>query len=226
MNQPQRPPMSSNGVARFDRPQKVSVEIFQIDPGALDRILSRCPQEGTTFHGVLLSAFLLSLPGQETLPCLGPINVRKLSPNVIDDFGLYISSGMATLDRNTTPDFWSLARSARQQVMQAFNPQALHAKAVAMASVVAGRPNPETAYEQAWRGIGYNAVLTNLGKFPDMPKRKRLRVTAAYTILSPELEPVVAVTTADQCAYITVSSPPELVGHLSKFLDLLRQHSN
>ena len=127
MNQLQPPAMSSNGVARFDRPQRASLQIFQIDPGELDRILSRCRQEGATFHGALLSALLLSLPGQETLQCLAPINVRRLFTNVIEDFGLYISAGMATLDRNTTPEFWSLARSARQQVMQAFNPHALHA---------------------------------------------------------------------------------------------------
>ena len=226
MNQLQPPAMSSNGVARFDRPQRASLQIFQIDPGELDRILSRCRHEGATFHGALLSALLLSLPGQETLQCLAPINVRRLFTNVIEDFGLYISAGMATLDRNTTPEFWSLARSARQQVMQAFNPHALHARALAMASVVAGRPNPQTAYERVWRSIGYDAVLTNLGKFPDMPELKRFRVTAAYPILSPELEPVVAVATADQRAYITVSSPPELVGHASKFLDQLRQHAN
>ena len=173
-----------------------------------------------------MSALLLTLPGEGTLSCLAPINVRKLFPNVVEDFGLYISSGMATLERNTTPDFWSLARSARQQLMQAFNPHALHARAVAMASVVAARPNPQTAYERVWRSIGYNAVLTNLGKFPDMPELKRFRVTAAYPILSPELEPVVAVATADHRAYITVSSPPELVDHSSKFLDQLRQHAN
>jgi len=67
VNQPQRPAVSSNGVARFDRPQKASLQIFQTDPGELDRILSRCRQEGTTFHGALLSALLLSLPGQDTL---------------------------------------------------------------------------------------------------------------------------------------------------------------
>jgi hypothetical protein len=60
---------------------------------------------------------------------------------VTEDFGLYISSGMASLDRNGVPDFWSLARSVRQQVMQAFDLHTLHAKALAMASVVAGRPN-------------------------------------------------------------------------------------
>lgn len=226
MSQLQPPAIHSNQVARLDRLEKASLQIFQIDPGELGRILSRCRQEGTTLQGALMSALLLSLPSQETLQCLAPINIRKLLPNVIDDFGLYISSGMATLNRKPKRDFWSLARSARQQVMQAFNPDALRASAVAMASVVAGRPNPQTAYEQVWRSFGYNAVLTNFGKFPDMPELKRFRVTAAYPFLSPELEPVIAVATADQHAYITVSSPRELVGLSSKFLGRLRQHVN
>jgi len=94
--------MSSNVASQFDRPQKASFQIFEIDPGELDRILSRCRQEGTILQGALLSALLLTLPGEGTLSCLAPINVRKLLPNVIDDFGLYISSGMATLDRNAS----------------------------------------------------------------------------------------------------------------------------
>src|SRR5215469_5584126 len=148
MNQPQPLATSSTGGAKFDRPPRASLQIFEIDPGQLDCILSRRRQEGTTFHGALMSALLLSVPAQETLHCLAPINARKLIPNVSDDFRLYISSGMATLDRNAKQDFWSLVRSARQQVMQAFNLNVLHAKAVAMASVVAGRPNPQTAYER------------------------------------------------------------------------------
>ena len=95
-----------------------------------------------------------------------------------------------------------------------------------MASVVAARPNPQTAYERVWRSFGYSAVLSDLGKFPDAPALKRFHVTAAYPILSPELEPVVAVATADQRAYITVSSPPQLAGHSSRVLDQLRQHAN
>ena len=226
--QPQPP--NSNRIARLDRPRKASLKILQIDPADLDRILSRCRQEGTTLQGALMSALLLSLPPQQTLQCLAPTNLRKLLPNVTDDFGLYISSGTATLlgmdARNATPDLWSLARSARQQVKQAFDPQVLHAKAAAMASVVATRPNPQTTYEQVWRSFGYNAVLTNLGKFPDTPELKRFRVTATYPILSPELEPVVAVATANQHTYITISSPPELASLSSRFLDRLRQHMN
>ena len=60
----------------------------------------------------------------------------------------------------------------------------------------------------------------------DYPELNRLRVTAAYPILSPELESVVAVARVDQRTYITVSSPPELVGYSSKLLDKLRRQAN
>ena len=110
--------------------------------------------------------------------------------------------------------------------MQAFDPRALLAKAFAMASVVGDRPNPQAAYEQVWRSFGHNAVLTNLGRFPDPPELKRYRVTAVYPILSPELEPVLAVATADQRTYITISSAHELLEYLSKFIDHLRKHVN
>jgi NRPS condensation-like uncharacterized protein len=225
-NQLQPRAMVSNVASQFDRPQKASFQIFELDPGELDHILSRCRQEGTTLHGALLSALLLTLPGEGPLSCLAPINVRQLLPNVIDDFGLYITSGMATLDRNALPDFWSLARLARKQVMQAFDPRALHAKALAMALVVGNRPKPQAAYERVWRSFGHNAVLTNLGRFPDPPELKRYRVTAVYPILSPELEPVIAVATADQRTCITISSPHELLGRLSKLIDNLRRHAN
>jgi|GEM_PF-7013691 len=95
-----------------------------------------------------------------------------------------------------------------------------------MASVVGNRPNPQAAYERVWRSFGHNAVLTNLGRFPYAPELKRYRVTAVYPILSPELEPVIAVATADQRTYITISSPHELLGRLSKLLDHLRKHAN
>lgn len=44
MTEQQRPDTTSNGVARTDRPQRASLQIFQIEPDELDRISSRCRQ--------------------------------------------------------------------------------------------------------------------------------------------------------------------------------------
>jgi NRPS condensation-like uncharacterized protein len=226
INQLHQPAETSSLRTKFDRPERALLQVFEINPSELIRILERSREEDATFHSALLAALLFSLPGHQTVRCLSPINVRKFVPTVSEDFGLYISSGMAFLDRNTATSFWPVARCAREQLMQASDPQALRAGAAAMASVVAGKLNPQTAYERVWRSIGYNAVLTNFGPFPDISKLKRFRVTAAYPILSPELEPVIAVATADKRTYITISSPPALAGIGSTFFDQLRQNTN
>jgi hypothetical protein len=222
------PPSSpvSQVVKRIERPQKGILQIFEVGPSELSRILDRSRRESTTFQGALLASLLLSMPEEDAVQCLAPINLRRIIPPVAEDFGLYISSGLATLDRNAAMDFWSLARTARAQVMQAFDRIALQAKAAAMASVVAAKLSPQTVYEKVWRSGSYNAVLTNLGRFPDTPKLRRFRVTAVYPILSPELEPVITVATVAQRAYITVSSHPSIADISSRFLELLKRQTH
>jgi hypothetical protein len=130
---------------------------------------------------------------------------------------------MAILDRATAPEYWSVARNARQQVMQALDPQALREGIAGMASVVSGEPNPQSIYENVWRNIVYNAVLTNLGRFPDMPKVKRFHVTALYPVQNLDLEPVISVATTDQRMSITISSDARTAARLlPSFLALLR----
>jgi hypothetical protein len=130
---------------------------------------------------------------------------------------------MATLDRETAPDFWVVARTARKQVMHALDPQALREGFAAMASVVSGQQDPQSIYENGWRSIGYNAVLTNLGRFPNMPKVKRFHVTALYPVQSPDVEPVISVATTDQRMSISVSSDGRTGAQLlSSLLALLR----
>lgn len=206
-----------------DRPQKPMVQAVDISSSELERVLLRCREEGTTLQGALLAAVLLSVPEQVSVRCLSPVNIRSLCPSVVDDFGLFLSSGMARLDRETPPDFWAVARAARQQVMQALDPQGLRERIAAMVSVVSGDQDPQSIYENVWRSIGYNAVLTNLGRFPNMPKVKRFRVSALYPVQSPDLEPVIAVATTDQRLSITISSDAKTGAELlPSFLTLLR----
>ena len=206
-----------------DRPQKPTVQIVDISSSELGRILVRCREEGTTLQGALLAAVLLSLSEQPSVHCLSPISLRHLSASIVDDFGLFLSSGMATLDRETARYFWPLARAARQQVVQALDPQALSERIAAMASVVSGDQNPQSVYENVWRGIGYSAVLTNLGRFPKLSKVNRFHVTALYPIQSPDVEPVIAVASADQHTSITISSDARTGAALMpSFLALLR----
>ena len=208
------------------RPQRPALQVFELGRDELRRMVEHSRAEGTTFQGALLAALLLSLPGDGTVHCLSPVNIRSLLPGVTEDFGLYISSGMASLDRKAVPGFWSLARLARGQVMQGFDPQALRMRAASTSAIVAANPTPQETYERVWRGFGYGAVLTNLGRFPETSRVTRFRVTAVYPILSPELEPVVAVATADERAFITLNTPPAIADVSSRFLYLLRQQTN
>ena len=200
------------------------LQTLAIGSTELEQVLARCRVENTTLQGALLAAVLLSLPAQDTLQCMSPVNIRSLGSVHPDDFGLYISSGMASLDRTSPRDFWSLARSARQQVVRAFDRQVLKAKADAMAAVVAGRPSPQFMYEQVWRNIGYDAVLTNLGVFPAMPKVKRFRVTAVYPVLTDELKPTLAVATVAAGVSITMAGTPAMTRLLPDIIDLLRRN--
>ena len=206
------------GLESLERPV---LQTLAIGSTELEQVLARCRMENATLQGALLAAVLLSLPAQDTLQCLSPVNIRSLGSVRPDDFGLYISSGMASLDRTSPRDFWSLARSARQQVVRAFDRQVLKAKADAMAAVVAGRPSPQSLYEQVWRNIGYDAVLTNLGVFPAIPKMNRFRVTAVYPVLSDELKPTLAVATAATGVSITMAGTPATTRLLQGIFDLL-----
>jgi hypothetical protein len=179
LNPPQPPATSFNGFAQMDPPQASSLQVSEIRPNDLSGILSRCRQEGTTFQAGLIAALLRSFPGEEDVRCLSPVNIRSLLPGITEDFGLFISSGTATLNRNTAPDFWSLARTARAETMQAFDLHMIQAREAALASVLAGRLSPQEAYEGIWRRGNYHSVLTNLGRLPEMPKLKRFRQTAA-----------------------------------------------
>lgn len=223
---PQPPAPNFNEVAQLDPPQAPSMHIFEIRPEELIGILSRCRQEGTTFQAAMIAALLLSLRDKEDVRCLSPVNIRRLLPGVTDDFGLFISSGTATLNRNIAPDFWSLARTVREETMEAVDLHMLQAKESALASMLAGTLSPQEAYEGIWRRGNYHAVLTNLGRLPEMPRLKRFRLSAAYLFLSPEVEPVVAAVTVNERVFITISAPPPLADMSSKFFALLRQQAS
>jgi hypothetical protein len=113
---------------------------------------------------------------------------------------------MATPGHESTRDFWRVARAARQQLMQTLDKQALRERFAALASVISGKQEPQSIYENVWRSIGYNAVLTNLGRFPKMPKVQRFRVTAVYPVQSPDVEPVISVATTDERTSIVISA--------------------
>jgi hypothetical protein len=121
--------------------------------------------------------------------------VRHLCSPIADDFGLYISSGIAVLAEQSALDFWSLARHAKEEVSSALAPQVLRAKAAAAASLLARNRKPRLLYEDFRSLVNYRAVLSNLGRFPLMPRVQQFRVTAVYPVLNVEYEPLITVAT-------------------------------
>jgi hypothetical protein len=218
------PPIRSRPSQMLERLQEPVLQTMEIGSRELEQILACCRAANTTLQGALLAAVLLSLPPRENLQCLSPVNIRRLSSLGVEDFGLYISSGMASLDRKAPRNFWALARAARQQVLQALDPQVLNAKTAAIAGAVVGGPSPQSVYEQVWRNFGYDAVLTNLGLFPDLPNVNRFRVTAVYPVLSDASKPAIALATGPTGMCLTMTAAPPMNGLLPSIIDLLRRN--
>jgi hypothetical protein len=218
------PPTSSRPSQALEGLQRPVLQTMEIGSRELEHILACCRAANTTLQGALLAAVLLSLPPRENLQCLSPVDIRRLTSLGVDDFGLYISSGMASLDRKAPRDFWPLARAARRQVLLGLDPQMLYAKTAAMQGAVAGGPSPQSVYEQVWRNFGYDAVLTNLGVFPDLSKVNRFSVTAVYPVLSDASKPAIALATAPTGMCLTMAAAPPMNGLLSSIIDLLRRN--
>jgi hypothetical protein len=75
-----------------------------------------------------------------------------------------------------------------------------------------------------WRNFGYDAVLTNLGLFPDLPKVNLFRVTAVYPVLSDASKPAIALATAPTGMCLTMATAPPMNGLLPSIIDLLRRN--
>jgi hypothetical protein len=226
MQEPVGHPPGAGVPVRLQRPGTPRVASIDIESHELEEFLRRCREKRTTLQGALLAAVLLSLCGDSMARCLAPVNVRQFCPPVGEDFGLYISAGTATLDRDATPDFWSVARTASDQVARALDPQLLSARATALAALIARNPDPQSSYEAYRRGVNYGAVLSNLGRLPTMPAVRRFRITAVYPVLNVELEPVVGVATANGLMSITITSDsPASADWLSSVVDLLKSEA-
>jgi hypothetical protein len=212
---PVGPSPSFNEVAPVEKPGSPQVANIDIEPRDVETLLARCREERTTVQGGLLAAVLRALGNAPASRCLAPVSVRHLCPPIADDFGLYIAAGTATLDGQSDSDFWSVARRAREEVGNALDPHALRSRAAAMISLASQNRGRRCTYQDYRRGVNYHAVLSNLGRFPLMPRVRQFRVTAIYPVLNIELEPVIAVGTAGGRMSLTLTS------HGSPGIDLL-----
>lgn len=157
--------------------------------------------------------------------CLAPTNVRSLCFPIVDDFGFYISSGLAALERSSTPSFWDIARAARTQVTRALDSSALPLRSSALRSLLAANRDPQSIYEALRKRMTYRGIVSNLGRFPSDPS-EALRVTAFYLFLNAELEPAIGVASAvgPMCIALT-SDQPQSAQWLASFLRRFRSET-
>ena len=126
-----------------------------------------------------MAAAMISLD-QPVVRCLVPINLRPMCPPIDDDFGLYISSGMANFRDDDAVEFWSLARRARAQLAGAFDPKSLQGRFARLSALLDANHDPQSIYEAYRQGVTFDVVVSNLGKFSTSDQTNALRVTALY----------------------------------------------
>jgi hypothetical protein len=189
-------PFSRRSDAKVHRPGQPMISSFQIEPHESEAILTRCREEQTTLQGALMAAAMISL-NRSLVRCLAPINLRQLCPPINDDFGLYISSGIANLEVEGAVDFWPIARHARAQLASAFELQPLLGRFARLSALLAANHDPKSIYEAYRQGVTFDVVVSNLGRFSTSDHTSTLRVTALYLLLNTELEPNIAIATAE-----------------------------
>jgi hypothetical protein len=200
-------PSSPRSDAKLHRPGQPMISTFKIEPHQTATILARCREERTTLQGVLMAAAVISLD-RPVVRCLAPINLRPLCPPIDDDFGLYISSGIASFERDEALDVWNLARQATLQLKTAFEPKSLQGRFTRLSALLAANHDPKSIYEAYRQAVTFDVVVSNLGRFLTSDRTNALRVTALYLLLNTELEPSIAVATAEgrMCLSTTVDS--------------------
>jgi hypothetical protein len=201
-------PPSRRSDAKLHRPCQPTISSFEIEPRQTATILARCREEQTTLQGALIAAAMISLD-QPVVRCLVPINLRLLCPSVDDDFGLYISSGMASFRRDDALIFGPL-RAKRERSWPALSTQSPYkvgSRDFQRCSLQTMTRNPSTRLID--RASTFDVVVSNLGKFSTSDQTNALRVTALCLLLNTELEPSIAVATAEgrMCVSATFDSP-------------------
>ncbi|MGF6851212.1 condensation domain-containing protein [Paraburkholderia sp. CI3] len=188
--------------------QLPAITMFSFPPDAVDELVLRCHHEQTTLHSAVMAAALIAMEGP-LRSCLSPINARDHLPSIEDDLGLYITSGVTSVVAAEPNSFWEIARAVRLQLDRSRTVEHLHNAVTAMRSIVSNIKNDNDARE-LWaslpRELGYQAVLSNLGRLPFATSASGFRVSAAYLLLNVEAVPVVGLVTAGGRLSVSMST--------------------
>ncbi len=114
---------------RAGSPRSARVQQLRLGSDTSARLLQRCRAEKTTVNGAVMAAviraqkraFAKHIGDSQALACA--VNLRRhLSPPRDDaDLGYHIATPIAGLRLSSHPDFWSLARAARERLTTAID---------------------------------------------------------------------------------------------------------
>ena len=103
--------------------RKIHIISRTINPQQLDALVNSSRAHGTTVHGALAAAAMISIArdnqAERPVPFIfgSDIDLREyLSPPVADDVGFYISGGLVFHKAGQDSDFWQLANEARESL--------------------------------------------------------------------------------------------------------------
>lgn len=184
------------------------IAYFTFPPEIVDELVLRCRQERATLHSAVTTAALLAMD-EPMRSCLSPISARPHLPSIEDEFGLYITSGVTSIASHASDGFWAVARTVRMLLDRARTLEHLNGSVTAMRSMLSNIRNDEdmkALWDSLRVKLGYQAVLSNLGRLPFAASESEFRVSAAWLLLNVEAVPVVGVVTAGGRLSVTMST--------------------
>ena len=170
----------------------------------------------TTVHGALAAAFTMAMRRQvprfltEPVHIISPVNTRPIL-GTHGECGMYFTSPQAAFDPATATDFWDIARSARQGIIEAATREAVAAATTAMQGMIADGLTTDAAVGMFDNVFAMDLLLTNLGPTPYPSHFGELTLQSLWPAVlpgTPECQTVGAASTDDALCLLLTSYEP------------------
>ncbi|WP_193199788.1 condensation domain-containing protein [Nostoc sp. MG11] len=195
------------------RPQP-HIHTVLLSPEFTQRLIQRSRAEGTTVHGAISAAFLLTqqdVKPSDVLRCLHPVNVRsQLSLPMLEGVGLYICMCMTTHSLQADSTFWDIARSVKSQLSQIDIAQQLVEERQLRQPTMANLTDATAFVEATQSQYLCQLNVTNLGHIDMAQQYGNIRIEALHApaVTSGVVERNVGVATLGDRLALTISSTP------------------
>lgn len=181
---------------------------WALTPPQTSAVVARAREEGTTVHGTLGAAFLLSfaeiLGGSQVRTIQSPVNLRgRLSQPVGEGLGNFTTLIKASVDCAPGRDLWETARDVRAGLQRELEPERLFTIFNLMRAARSSPPGSRAFLENVdkaaafFRELDYDLSLSNLGRldFPSTYGLLRLESLYGPTFSAMEGDRIAGVTT-------------------------------